>query len=70
MFGACVSEDRKIVDLNALRRERERAEREAAKAAKRAARPPREGISTAFYWLIVLALIFALAGGYALVGAL
>lgn len=60
----------RIVRLDAVRRERERAGREAAKAARRAARPPREGIRPALYWGIVVALIFALAGGYSLVAAL
>ncbi len=65
-----MSNERKIVDLGAARREREQAEREAAKAARRAAEPPREGVRPALYWAIVVALIFALAGGYALVAAL
>jgi hypothetical protein len=65
-----VSDDRKIVNLGAARRERERAEREAVRAAKRASRPPREGVTPLIYWGVVLVLIFALAGGYALVSAL
>lgn len=65
-----MSNERKIVDLGAARRERERAEHEAAKAARRAAQPPREGVRPALYWGIVVALIFALAGGYSLVAAL
>lgn len=63
-------DDKRIIKLDAVRRDRERAEREAAKAAKRAARPPREGVSTPLYWGIVMLLIFALAGGYALVAAI
>ncbi|MFT3811150.1 MAG: hypothetical protein QM698_14655 [Micropepsaceae bacterium] len=65
-----MSDERKIVDLNSARRERERAEREAAKAAKRAAEPPRDGVRPALYWTVVVALIFALAGGYTLVAAI
>lgn len=65
-----MSDDRKIVNLGAARRDRERAEREAVKAAKRAAQPPREGVAPLLYWGLVVALIFALAGGYALIGAL
>lgn len=68
-----MSDERKIVDLNSARRERERAEREAAKAAKAAklaAQPPREGVRPALYWAVVLVLIFALAGGYTLVAAI
>lgn len=63
-------EPERIVRLDAVRRERDRAAREAAKAARQAARPPREGIRPALYWALVVALIFALAGGYTLVSAL
>ena len=65
-----MSDERKIVDLNSARRERERAEREAAKAAKLAAQPPREGVRPALYWAVVLVLVFVLAGGYTLVAAI
>ena len=65
-----LSDDRKIVNLGAARRDRERADRDAARAAKRAARPQREGVAPLFYWGVVLFLIFALAGGYTLIAAL
>lgn len=63
-------DDKRIIRLDAVRRDKARMEREAARAARRAARPAREGIAPALYWALVLALIFALAGGYALVSAL
>ncbi len=63
-------EPERIIRLDAVRRERERAERDAAKAAKRAAQPPRDGIRPVLYWTVVVALIFALAGGYTLFNAI
>lgn len=63
-------DDKRIIRLDAVRRDKAKAEREAAEAARRAARPPREGIAPVLYWGVVLTLIFALAGGYALVQAL
>ena len=63
-------EPERIIRLDAVRRERERAGRDAARAAKRAAQPPREGIRPALYWGLVVALVFALAGGYSLISAL
>ncbi len=65
-----MSDERKIVDLNAARQQRERAEREAARTARRAAQPPREGVSTPLYFALVVVLVLALAGGYALVAAI
>lgn len=63
-------ENGRIVRMSDVRAARLQAERAAKKAAKRAAQPPREGVRPALYWGIVVALVFALAGGYSLVAAL
>lgn len=60
----------RIVNLNAVRRDKARAERDAERAARRAARPPSEGVSTGLYWGLIALLVFALAGGYTLFAAL